>query len=129
MTGDRFVLGSIANNLFGKINVRSVQNSQIWLLGVFLLFIVVSAIMNINIWVIFCLVLLLAVLTIQYIYRDNYFMRNHPEYLRSESYQLQKQQLEMMGSQSKELPAQDIEALPVIERPKDNKFLKKGGNK
>ena len=60
-------------------------------------------------------------------YRDNYFMRNHPEYLRSETYQLQKQQLEMMGSQANEVSAETIEAQPVIEKPKNKQTKSKGG--
>lgn len=100
-------------------------------MGVFLLFIVLAAIMHVPAWIIIFLLLLLTILTLYYLYRDYYFMHNHPEYLRSETYQLQKQQLEMMGSQAKEVPAQTIEAQPAVEKPtnQDTKRKIKGGSK
>lgn len=114
------LLKGLSQSLFGKITVRSVQNSHIWLMGVFLLFILISALLKIPTWIIICLVLLLFILVVYYLYRDNYFMRNHPEYLRSETLHLAIQKLEMLGEKDKEVSAEIIiegknaEELPTV---------------
>ncbi len=61
-------------------------------------------------------------LVVYYLYRDNYFMRNHPQYLRSETLHLAIQKLEMLGEKDKEVSAEVIiegknaEELPNVKK-------------
>lgn len=108
------ILKGFSQSLFGKITVKSVQNSHIWLIGVFLLFIITAAVFKIETWITICLVLLLFVLVGYYLYRDHYFMKKHPEYLRSETFQLEKQHMEMLGEKNNEISESVADALPAV---------------
>ena len=124
MTSNNQLLKVLSQSLFGKITVKNVQNSHIWLMGVFLLFIVIAAHLKIPTWIIISFVSLLFMLVGYYIYRDSYFMHKHPEYLRSESLQLAIHKLEMGGEKGKEISAVMIEAEQAIKSPQTVKQKK-----
>lgn len=108
MANDSNFLKAISHSLFGKIIVKNVLESHIWLIGVLTLFITIMGIFHVSLWIVGGIFLLLTSLVVYYMYSHNYFMHKKPEYLRSETFQLQKQQLEMLGQKGKEVPAEQI---------------------
>jgi len=130
MIKDPDFLKAISHSLFGKITVKNVLESHIWLIGVLTLFITIMSILHVSLWVIGGIFLLLAVLVGYYMYSHNYFMRKKPEYLRSETFQLQKQQLEMLGRKGKEVPAEEIiQGKSIKQLPKPVKKKKTNNGK
>lgn len=100
-----------AFGLLGKISVNSALNPLLWAMGIFLFFmaaILISGQVDFLIIIIFVILLFLIVLCL--LGGFLYFMFKKPDYLRSETYQLQRYSMEMMGEKNKELVSQVIEA-------------------
>ena len=113
-------------NIFEKVSVSSVLKDMIYVIIFIALAIMLLGIFNPNAWwiAIFFLVVLSGLL-IFFCVCFYWLMKNRPDLLRSESYQLRKQQIEMMGNKEKEVPAQVIEGEQVIEKPKEKTRAKK----
>lgn len=107
------------NQVFGKIYVSSILKDMIYVLAFFTVFVFLLAIFHVATWIIVLSFLILIGFLIFFGYCYNWLMHNNPDSLKSESYQLGKQQLEMMGNKNNEVPAQVIEAEPVIKKPKE----------
>lgn len=107
------------NQVFGKIHVSSVLKDMIYVLAFFIVFVLLLAIFHVDTWIIIVSFTILIGFLIFFGYCYNWLMRNDRDSLKSEDYQLGKQQLEMMGAQGKEVSADIIQAEPVIEKPKE----------
>jgi phosphoglycerol transferase MdoB-like AlkP superfamily enzyme len=105
------------NQIFGKITVSSVLKDMIYMIAFFLVFVAVLVIAQVNAWIIVLSFLILIAILAFFGYSYNYLMRNNPDLLRSENYQLNKQQLEMMGEKGKEIPEAIIEKQPLGKLP------------
>lgn len=115
------ILSMASQSLFGKVTVKNVLESHIWLIGIFVFFIVIMGIFHVDLLIIGGVFLLLLILVGHYMYSHNFFMRNKPDYLRSETFQLQKQQQEMLGEKGKEIPDVVIAEQPLKQLPKSSK--------
>lgn len=100
-----------AFSVLGKVTVNSALNPLLWAMGILLFFmavILISGKVDFLITIIFIVLLFLIIICL--IGGFLYFMLKKPDYLRSESYQLQRYSMEMMGEKNKEIVHQVIEA-------------------
>ncbi|OGD94742.1 hypothetical protein A2697_04420 [Candidatus Curtissbacteria bacterium RIFCSPHIGHO2_01_FULL_41_44] len=120
------------NQVFGTIRVSSVLKDMIYVVLFFLVFILFLVFLKASVWIIIASFVILIPILLFFGYCYYFLMRNDPDSLRSETYKLQKQRLEMMGRKGQEIPAQAIEAELVIGKPEEKnirKELKKGSGK
>lgn len=109
------------NQVFGKIYVSSILKDMIYIIAFFVIFALFLAIFKVSTWIIVLTFLILIGILIFFGYCYNYLIRNNPDLLRSEGYQLNKQQLEMLGVKGKESSVEIIEAkeeIVAIENPR-----------
>lgn len=114
-----------AVGFLGKVSVNSALNPLLWLVGIFLLFFFIALFHKLEFWIIavllFFLFLILATLLCSFVY----LMLKKPDYLRSESYQIQKINMESLGEKNKEASPRIIEAQSESTKPLVGKRSKK----
>lgn len=106
------------NQVFGKIHVSSVLKDMIYVLAFFIVFVLLLAVAHVETWIIIVAFIFLGGFLLYFGYCYNWLMHNDRDSLKSEDYQLEKQQMEMMGTKAKEVSAQVIEGETIIEKPK-----------
>lgn len=117
-----------AFNILGKVTVNSALNPLLWAMTIFLIFMGVILILGtVDFWIIVIFIIIFLLIVLCLLTGFLYFMFKKPDYLRSESYQLQRYGIEMMGEKNKENTPQIIEA----EKETKNLFqiIKKARNK
>lgn len=96
------------NELLGRVSVTSALTDMIWLTGIFLIIIFLLAVFHADILVIIFAFILLAVILIYFIYSHHYLLKNNPDLLRSERFQLRKYEMEMMGTKDSPIPLETL---------------------
>lgn len=106
-----------AAGFLGKVNVNSALNPLLWLTGIFLLFFFVVLFHKLEFWIVVTLLIFLFLILVTVLGSFIYFMLKKPDYLRSESYQIQKINMESLGEKNKEISSQVIEAQDESTKP------------
>ncbi|OGK11403.1 hypothetical protein A2954_06570 [Candidatus Roizmanbacteria bacterium RIFCSPLOWO2_01_FULL_37_12] len=113
------------NKFIGRIDVKNVLTGHIWIIFIFLLTLLLLVWLKSNALIIVSLLLLLLFILVFYMYTYIYFMKTDPDYLRSETYSLEKHKLEMGGSKFKEKSLELISEDMPISLPNGKKVKKK----
>lgn len=104
-------------NIKNAKNVNSALNPLLWLIGIFLLFFFVVLFHRLEFWITAVLLIFLFLILITILGCFIYFMLKKPDYLRSESYQIQKINMESLGEKNKETSPLIIEAQSESTKP------------
>jgi phosphoglycerol transferase MdoB-like AlkP superfamily enzyme len=104
------------DKVFGQIKLSSGLKDMIYVIALIVMLALLLAMFKVSAWIIILAFILLIGIIIFFAYCYNYLMHNNPDLLRSESFQLQKQRIEMLGEKGKEMPAETIIEKKAIEQ-------------
>jgi glucan phosphoethanolaminetransferase (alkaline phosphatase superfamily) len=105
-------------NILGKVYVKGVMASHLWLVAIFVLSLTVLSITNANSLIILGFFILILIIVLFYAYTYRHFMDNNPKFLMSEEKIVEVIKIENMGVKGNLVPANVIEGEASTENPK-----------